>query len=94
RMLFRSGKETYKSLSSEESEYIYFSDLQENNLIIESPLWYHKRNLMQTSTGYGSKLVTEHKLKFRNRLYRIYIMQYSNSGTAYILVNKERIIIN
>lgn len=79
---------TFKSLD------MSFEDLKENNLVIEAPLWYHKQNLTQTSTGYGSKLTTTHKVKFNNRLYRIYVAQFSNAGTAYILVNKELIIIS
>lgn len=68
---------------------IYASESQ----LIDSPLWYHTKNLMQTSTGYGSKLVTRNKIKLDNRLYRIYCICYSNAGTCYIIKNKEKIII-
>lgn len=34
--------------------------------VIVSPLWYHKRGLMQTASGYGKKLVTEYKIKYNN----------------------------
>jgi len=62
--------------------------------LIERPLWYHKRGLMQTATGYGSKLVTEHMIKYNNRLHRVYCMCYSNSGTLYILSHSKQLILS
>ena len=61
---------------------------------IESPLWFHKRGLMQTATGYGRKLATSKKYRYKNRLYRIYVCQYSNSGTAYILHKNQWVVLN
>jgi len=58
------------------------------------PVWYHKRGLMQTSSGYNRKLSTEWKLSLNNRLYRVYCCIFSNSGTRYILVNKKWVIVD
>jgi len=63
--------------------------------IDSKPLWFHKQKLMQTATGYGSKLKTEYMLKFNNRMMRIYCHQYSNVGTLYIQQsNGKKIIID
>lgn len=62
--------------------------------LIDAPMWYHKRGLQQTASGYGRKLNSGKKYRFNGRLYRVYICQYSNSGTAYIIVNKEWIVLN
>lgn len=62
---------------------------------LEAPLWYHKRGLMQTSSGYGGKLNSGRKIRLASgRTYRVYVMCYSNSGTAYILSKQERIIVD
>lgn len=51
--------------------------------LIEAPLWYHLRGLMQTSTGFGRKLVTPYKIEFNGRKYRVYCTQISNSGSLW-----------
>ena len=30
----------------------------DDNDIVDAPMWYHKKGLMQTATGYGRKLNT------------------------------------
>lgn len=35
--------------------------------------------------GYGSKIPTSHMVRVANRWHRVYVIQFSNSGTAYIL---------
>jgi hypothetical protein len=62
--------------------------------LIDAPLWYHKQGLYQTASGYGRKLNTGKKYKYNGRLYRVYVCQYSNIGTAYIIVNKEWIVLS
>lgn len=51
--------------------------------LVERPLWYHKRGLSQTASGYGAKLATSRMIHFAGRLYRIYITIYSNARTAW-----------
>ena len=71
----------------------------EKSNLIYSPLWYHKRGLMQTATGYGRKLTTRWKMRYaggkdtsrKGRLYRIYYCIFSNCGTYYIVRNGEEI---
>ena len=61
---------------------------------IESPLWFHLMELMQTATGYGSKLTTPYKVKYNNRLYRVYCHCFSNCGSLYIIVKNNRVFLN
>ena len=57
--------------------------------LIDAPLWWHKRGLQQTASGYGSKLTTPYKVEHNGRLYRVYCVCWSNSGTLYILPKGE-----
>ncbi len=53
--------------------------------LVYSPLWWHEQGRMQTATGYGVKLTTPYKVEHNGRLYRVYCVCFSNSGTLYIL---------
>ena len=65
----------------------------DNAELIHKPLWFHTQGLMQTATGYGKKLKTEHMIKLNNRLYRVYCCLISNSGTCYIKTKNGDIVI-
>ena len=41
----------------------------------------------RTASGYGGKLPTRHMIRYADRWRRVYVMIYSNSGTAYVIVN-------
>lgn len=71
---------------------IEYLDYDEKDLI-EKPLWYHKRGLTQTATGYGSKLVTSKMIKLGKKLYRVYCMIYGNSGSCYIIQKGQKIFL-
>lgn len=62
--------------------------------LIEKPLWFHKRNLMQTRTGYGKNLKTEYMVRYNNKVHRIYYSNFSNSGTFYIKTKQGDIILD
>lgn len=66
----------------------------EPNEFIEKPLWWHKRGLMQTRTGYGRKLTTEKMIHFNGRLRRVYACVQGNAGSCYIVHNGEWVFIN
>lgn len=53
------------------------------------PMWWQKRNLTFTRSGYGRKIPTSTMIKYNNRWHRMYCCIYSNSGTTYIIKNKE-----
>ena len=40
--------------------------------------------------GYGVEIPSSHMLKVGNRWRRIYITQFSNAGSAWIILNKEK----
>tara|TARA_R100000700_G_C3141953_1_gene123487 strand:- start:334 stop:738 length:405 start_codon:yes stop_codon:yes gene_type:complete len=56
-------------------------------------LWFHKAGRQQTSTGYGSRLVTPYKIFWNNRWRRVFCSIWSNCGTYYICCKKERWIL-
>lgn len=59
------------------------------------PLWWHKRGLQQTSSGYGRKLTTRYMLWFEGRLRRVYVTCFSNNGTAWFTYKKgQKIVVN
>lgn len=41
-------------------------------------------------SGYGSKLPTSWKVRIQKRWYRVYVVCWSNSGSAYVKVGKEK----
>ncbi len=84
---------TIEYTSEGEKKSFKTADVNWSDLIVK-PLWFHKRNLRQTRSGYGSKLSTEYMVKHNNRLYRIYCQIYSNAGSLYILTKGERIYID
>jgi hypothetical protein len=59
-----------------------------------SPLPWMARGLSETASGYGGHLTTTYKIHYCGRLYRVYCMCYSNSGTCYITVKGETIYID
>jgi len=73
---------TYRSISVDTEDFI------------EAPMWYHKRGLSQTANGYGKKLNTGKKLMFNGKAYRVYCSIFSNTGTCYIIVKKEHIVVS
>lgn len=62
--------------------------------VLEVPLWWQSKGLLYTSTGYGSKIPTEYKIKVNNRFYRVYCRIYSNSGSLYIIKNKQKLFVD
>ena len=69
-----------------------YIQVKESELIF-NPLWFHKRNLMQTSTGYGNKLSTVSMMIHNRRKKRIYCRCFSNCGTCYIVYKGEELIV-
>jgi hypothetical protein len=48
----------------------------------------------RNASGYGGKIPTAHWVRYNERWHRVYIMCYSNSGTAYILVKGARLVLD
>lgn len=49
--------------------------------------------LHRSASGYGRKIPTQYMLKIAGRWHRVYMMCYSNSGTAYVLKGGEELIL-
>jgi hypothetical protein len=41
----------------------------------------------RSASGYGGKIPTRHMIRYAGKWRRVYVMCYSNSGTAYVIVN-------
>jgi len=51
-----------------------------------SPLWWQKRGLSYTRSGYGRRIPTSRMVRLpgEDRWRRVYVCIFSNSGTAYV----------
>ena len=65
------------------------SSLKEYNKVKET-----KCPRSNSRTGYGDKIPTQYLVFIENKWRRIYCRQYSNIGTCYVMINKERVIID
>lgn len=54
--------------------------------ITEPPRYY-------SATGYGRKIPTRYMLKIGTRWHRVYMMQFSNSGTAYVIKGGAELVL-
>jgi len=62
--------------------------------VADEPMPHHKAGLSWTASGYGKKIPTTKVIYLRGRRYRVYVTQYSNAGTAYIVYQGREVIIN
>ena len=66
-------------------------------MILESKikeLWWMKRNLQYTATGYGKKIPTQYMVKHNNKWKRVYCSIFSNNGTYYIMNKGETLVVD
>jgi len=47
----------------------------------------------RSRTGYGSKIPSSWELKVGTRWHRVYVMIWSNSGSAYIVKGGEKLLL-
>jgi hypothetical protein len=47
-----------------------------------------------TATGYGGKIPTAHMIEYLGVWRRVYAMVYGNSGTPYVLVKGEPLVLD
>lgn len=57
------------------------------------PDWM-QRGLQETASGYGMKLNSGYKIDYCGRLYRVYVTQISNAGSAWFTVKGVRIYVS
>lgn len=51
-------------------------------------------NYGQTASGYGRKLPTQYMVNYIQRWRRVYVMQFSNSGSTYIIIGGREVFID
>lgn len=66
------------TLPKEEVNYVFPSEVTEIRVDAETP-----RN--PYPSGYGRKVPTRYMVRLGTRWHRVYVMQYSNSGAAYVI---------
>jgi hypothetical protein len=48
-----------------------------------------------SATGYGRKIPTQWRVQLTDKIWRrVYVCQYSNAGTAYVLKAKEWLVVD
>ena len=67
--------------------YLDENDVQDTRFDVTTPTY--GRNV----DGYGRKIPTGQWLKVKNRWRRIYVTQYSNAGTAWVIVDGSHLIV-
>lgn len=48
----------------------------------------------RTASGYGAKIPTRFRIRYLGRWRRVYMMQYANSGSAYVVVNGQDVFLD
>jgi hypothetical protein len=51
-------------------------------------------NYGRTQSGYGRKIPTDWMVMWMQRWRRVYVMQYSNAGSAYIIVGGDEVFVD
>ena len=63
----------------------YLDDLVEGELEFkEDLLWWQKKGLSYTASGYGRRIPTSRKVKYGKKWYRVYCSISSNVGSCFI----------
>jgi hypothetical protein len=71
------------------SDIVYLDDAQVHEVKIEpAPASAANWN------GYGGKVPTRYMLKYNHRWHRVYMMQYGNAGTPYIVSRRTDLILS
>jgi hypothetical protein len=66
----------------------------ETSELLCSPLWWQKKGLSQTRSGYGRNLTNSCKISFEGKLYRLHTTIYSNSGSTWFTVKGKKIFVD
>lgn len=46
------------------------------------------------TNGYGVKIPSRYMLRYGNRWYRVYVAQYGNTGTPYVIVTGHKLALD
>jgi hypothetical protein len=61
---------------------------------VKYPTEYNPLGGKVGATGYGNKLRSGRMVRFAGKLRNIWVRQYSNAGTAYIIVKGQEVIVH
>ena len=68
--------------------------LEQDYVLIDKPLAWQAQGLRQTASGYGKRLTSREIAKLADgRTRRVYITQYSNAGSAWILLDGKKLFL-
>lgn len=70
--------------------YVY---AKKTDLIVK-PLWWQKRGLMYTASGYGARIPMEYMIKDNGKMKRVYCAIFSNVGSLYIFRKGAKISVH
>jgi len=86
---------TLSDVQNPDSDFprIYLAGDYQNDLI-DYPLPWQKLGLQETSSGYGAKLTSRHKISFEKKEYRIYNTCYGNSGSSWFKAKGKKIYLS
>ena len=71
-----------------------WTPLEEPYEILDRPLPWQRAGLQQTASGYGRKLTSSRVVRLPDgRERRIYVTQYSNAGTAWIVLDGQKRVV-
>ena len=61
---------------------------------VDRPLAWHLAGRQQTASGYGKRLTSSRCVRLADgRIRRVYVSQWANAGTAWIIVDGRRLIV-
>lgn len=67
---------------------LYWTPLDGSYTIVDRPLWFHTAGLQETVSGYGKALTSARCVVLPDgRTRRVRVTQYSNAGTAWIVLD-------
>jgi hypothetical protein len=56
-------------------------------------LWWQEKGLSYTASGYGAKIPSARMVYIDGRWRRVYVTQYGNAGSAWILVKGVKVSV-
>lgn len=72
----------------------YLFDIDPNARTFDNPLPWQRAGLQQTASGYGKRLTSSRCVRLSDgRVRRIYVTQFSNSGTAWINLDGKSFVV-
>lgn len=62
----------------------------------DRPLWFHRQGLSETASGYGRRLRSTRMIRLagEQRWRRVYVICYSNAGSAYVRIKGEQYFLH